>query len=268
MFSRKMLLAQAKELGLNPGDNIMMHASMRAIGTVMGGPDEVHQAIIESISPNGTLCMYVGCEPEFEMIGRRKLSSSQEEFIENNIPPFDPATARARRAYGVLAEFFRSWPGVIYSINPGARVAAFGTKAREFTENHPLNYGYGPDSPFAKIVNNNGKILLLGSDLDQVTILHYAEHVALIEHKRVVRFKALLLENNHKKWIDLEEFDTSIGIRQWPDRFFEAIVKQFIRDNQIANKKFGHADSYLLDAKKLVNFAVKILEQSDNNYPI
>lgn len=67
------LVSQLKKLGLKQGDMVMLHASMRVIGTMLGGPDIVRQALIETISHNGTLMMYVGCKSEYEVLGRARL---------------------------------------------------------------------------------------------------------------------------------------------------------------------------------------------------
>lgn len=266
MLIREQLISQLKNLQLKPGDNIMVHASLRAVGKILGGPDEIHKAIMDIISPNGTLIMYIGCEPEFEAIGRNKILTEEEKLLLMHCPVFDSITARARRDYGAFAELFRSWPGVVCSQNPGARIAAYGAKAAWFTENHPFNYGYGPNSPLAKLYESNGKILLLGSDLDQVTIFHYAEHITPIENKRVVNFKVPLLENGSRVWVDLKEYDTSEGIRKWPERFFEEILIRYFNSKKITHSKVGNADSYLIEAKSLVDFSIPIFIEDSKRY--
>lgn len=260
------LVSQFKKIGLKQGDMVMLHASIRAIGTMLGGPDIVHQALVETISHNGTLMMYVGCESEYEALGRDTLPPLLEKTIIDNCPAFNPATARARRDYGILAEFFRSWPEVVCSDNPGARMAAIGGKANWLIENHPLNYGYGPGSPLAKLYESEGKVVLLGSDLDQVTILHYAEHITPIKEKRIVRFKTPLIQNGQRVWTDVEEFDTSEGIRQWPHRFFATIMEKYLQRYEIKPEKVGNANTYLIDVKSLVDFAVPIFTKEAINY--
>ncbi|WP_035914890.1 aminoglycoside 3-N-acetyltransferase [Legionella lansingensis] len=266
MISTNTLISQLKHLDLQSREVIMVHASMRAIGKVLGGPDQVHQAIMDAISPGGTLMMYVGCEPEYEAVGRGKFTTDEENTIYQYCPAFNSATARASRDYGILAEFFRSWPGVICSSNPGARIAALGDKASWLVANHPLNYGYGSGSPLAKLYENQGKILILESDLDQVTILHYAEHIAPIKEKRIKRFKVPLIKDGQRVWFDIEEYDTSVGIRQWPERFFATIVEKFIEEYRLQAKRIGQAKSYLLDVKSLVDFAVPIFIQAADKY--
>jgi aminoglycoside 3-N-acetyltransferase len=145
-------------------------------------------------------------------------------------------------------------------------MAANGKHAHWLLEKHPFHYGYGPGSPLEKLYQNEGKILLLGSDLDQITILHYAEHMAPLKEKRIVRFQVPLLQNNQRVWLNIEEFDTSIGIRQWPDRFFETIVKRYIQEYKISSAQIGNAHSILLDVKSLVDFAIPIFVESAAKY--
>lgn len=267
MLTQEQLVSQLRNLQLKSGDNIMVHASLRAVGKILGGPDEIHKAIMNIILPNGTLIMYVGCEPEFEAIGRNKrLSKEEENFIFTHCPVFDSATARARKDYGAFAELFRSWPKIICSQNPGARIAAYGAKANWFTDDHPLNYGYGPGSPLAKLYELKGKILLLGSDLDQITIFHYAEHIAPIEKKRVVNFKVPLLKEGSRIWVDLEEYDTSEGVRKWPEGFFAEILIRYFKSKEITSSKVGNADSYLVEAKSLVDFSVPIFVEASKTF--
>lgn len=267
MLARHCLMTDLRKLGVIPGDMVMLHVSLRAVGKILGGPDEIHQAIMNLIAPHGTLMMYVGCEPEFEMI-RTKHTMPGDEYVLEHCPPFDPATARARHDYGTLAEFLRSWPGTISSTNPGARIAALGQNSIWLTADHPLNYGYGPNSPLAKLYSSQGKLLLMGSDLDQVTLLHFAEHIAPIKEKRIRHLRVPLLKNHQKVWVDLEEFDTSVGIRKWPHRYFEKIMLAFFDEYKIKPSKVGNAESYLIDANALVDFAVPIMVKDAQQYPV
>jgi aminoglycoside N3'-acetyltransferase len=102
MNTKNDLIVELKNLGLNSGDLVMLHASMRAIGKTLGGPDQIHQAVIDIIGSNGTLMMYVGCESKYESVGRGKLSKQEEKLLLEQCPAFDAKTARARRDYGIL----------------------------------------------------------------------------------------------------------------------------------------------------------------------
>lgn len=73
-------------------------------------------------------------------------------------------------------------------------------------------------------------MLLLGSRHDEVTLLHYAEHIAPFEGKRMARYKVPILGDGARVWIDCEEFDTTgQGVHpNWPHNAFELIVDDFI----------------------------------------
>ena len=49
---------------------------------------------------------------------------------------------------------------------------------------HPDDDGYGARSPFARLVEADGQVLMLGAPLDTVTLLHHAEAVARGADKR------------------------------------------------------------------------------------
>lgn len=54
MHTRASLTSDLRALGVAPGDVLMVHASVRAIGEVLGGPDEIHLAIKDAVTTDGT----------------------------------------------------------------------------------------------------------------------------------------------------------------------------------------------------------------------
>jgi aminoglycoside 3-N-acetyltransferase len=265
MFSRTQLVEALRDLGLEAGDTVMLHASMRAVGPIVGGPDQLHLAVEEATSPGGTVAMYVGCEHGFDDVGRGVLSAEEESVILAHQPAFDFQTARAARAFGILAEFFRSYPGTCMSRSIGGRMAARGLRAAWLTADQPWNYGFGRGSPLDKLCQAEGKVLLVGSDRDEVTLLHFAEHIADFEGKRIARYKVPMLREGKRTWLDCEEFDTSDRAvhPNWPKRFFAQIVDDFIIGNKDAPAcrcgPIGNADSVLMDAAALVAHAIPMM---------
>jgi aminoglycoside 3-N-acetyltransferase len=262
MHSRQRLSADLRSLGIAPGDAVMVHASVRAVGEIAGGPDEIHLAIKDALTTEGTLLMYAGCPRYVDEVGRGNLSPDEEAEILDKLPPFDPDTARSARDHGILVEFLRTYPASRMNRHV-ARFVAWGKASSYLFSSQPWNYPFGYDSALDRLVTLDGKILLLGSDHDTVTFLHYVEHIADIPGKRVARFKVPIIEEGARVWRETEEFDTSgDGVHaNWPDRFFARIVDGFLSASQNPGGPVGGAWCHLLSVRGLLQFARPIMER-------
>jgi len=68
-----------------------------------------------------------------------------------------------------------------------------------------------------KFAESGGMVLLLGSPLGSVTMLHYSESVVNVLDKNIARYKVPLTVNGAMRWIAIEVFDTASGIVDWGD---------------------------------------------------
>jgi aminoglycoside 3-N-acetyltransferase len=240
----------------------MLHASVKSVGCVAGGPDRIHEALFDAISPNGTLMMYASCPRYYDEVGRGRLAADEEKEILEKLPPFDYLHDRSAADNGVLVEFLRTYPGSL-ATNRVARFIARGAKAEYILSNQPLNYAYGKNSPLEKFLELNGKIVLLGSDHDAVTFLHYVEHVADFPNKKIARYKVPQLINRQRQWVDVEDVNTAgDGAHDnWPARFFAQIVDGFLTKTKNQGGKVGNSQTYVLHAKELFSYAKPIIER-------
>lgn len=246
-------------LGLAAGDTVMVHASLRRVGPVLGGADGVIAALRRVIGPAGTLLAYVNWDEYYE--DALDADGRLADALKPHILPFDAAASRASRDHGVLAEAIRTTPGARRSGNPGASVAAVGSRADWFTADHPLDYGYGAGSPFAKLVENGGQVLMLGAPWDTMSILHHAEHLADIAGKRVIRLEVPLATPSGTLWRMIEEYDTADPVVDGlDDDYFGAIVGEFLASGQGRQGRVGDAASVLVPAAAITGFAVAWLE--------
>jgi aminoglycoside 3-N-acetyltransferase len=258
MYSRQELADAFRRLGVAAGDTVMLHASVRAVGAIAGGPDQIHLALKDALTASGTLLMYASC-PEFtDEVGRGHLSADTERELLEKLPAFDAATARSQRENGALVELFRTFPGSIVN-NHVARFVAWGHRAEHLVSSgQPWSYAFGRGSALERFVETGGRILLLGCDHDNVTFLHYAEHIVEIPDKRVARYKVPIEEGGRRVWRDMEEFDTSgQGAHpSWPDRFFAGIVDDYLARTGNRGGRVGDADAFLTDAGALLESAL------------
>ena len=238
----------------------MLHASVRAVGEVAGGPDEIHLALKDALTGDGTLLMYAGCPRYVDEVGRGNLSASEEAEVLDKLPPFDASTARSARDHGILVEFLRTFPGSKVNEHP-ARFVAWGRHADHLRSPQPWDYAFGRGSALDRFVQLDGKIVLLGSDHDTVTFLHYLEHVLDVPGKRVARFKVPILENGVRVWREMAEFDTSgDGVHpNWPDRFFASLVDGYLAASGNDGAIVGDARCHVFRARELMAFARPIM---------
>jgi aminoglycoside 3-N-acetyltransferase len=257
MHTRAQLAVDLCDLGLTRGDVLMVHASVRAVGEVAGGPDEIHLAMKDVLGADGTLVMYAGCPRYVDEVGRGNLTPAEETEVLEKLPAFDPDMARSARDNGALVEMFRTYQGSRVNSHP-ARFVVWGRQADYLLSRQPWDYAFGRDSALERFVELDGKILLLGCDHDTVTFLHYAEHIVDIPEKRIARFKVPVLENGKRVWREMEEFNTAgDGVHaNWPDHFFAQIVDAHLTTSSNRGGLVGDAPSYLLRARALLDAAL------------
>ena len=250
--TRPDLARQLAALGLVAGDAVLVHAGLRSVGPIVGGPDAIIGALRDAVGPDGTILAY--CDWQME--------EDDDPALRPHIPAFDPLTSRSIRDNGAFPELLRTTPGALRSASPGASCAALGARAEWFVADHALDYGSGPHSPFGKLVEAGGKTLLLGAPSDTMTLLHHAEHLADIPGKRVLRYESPILVDGQVSWRWFEEFNTGDPVVDGlADDYFEEVVEDFLATGQGRRGLVGHAPSVLVDAPAIVAFAVQWLER-------
>ena len=135
--------------GIENGDVVLMHSAMSAIGHVEGGADTVIDAVLDAVGPDGTFAVST-------------MAFDHPFDVENS-----PSTV------GIISETHRKRPNSLRSLRPVHSINAIGAKAEELIRDHDLcetNCGVG--SPYLKLREMGGKIILLGVDMNRNTALH------------------------------------------------------------------------------------------------
>jgi len=253
-------VAHLRTLGLAHGDSVMVHASVRAVGQVAGGPDQIHLAIKDAIGVEGTLLMYASCPAYYDEVGRGTLAPEVEAELRDKLPPFDGLTARSARDNGALVELLRTYPGSRVNDHV-VRFVAWGARADHLLTPQPWDFAYGAGSALERFLELDGKILMLGSDHDTVTFLHYTEHVGDFPGKCVIRYQVPVLEGGDRGWRWMSEVDTSDGgaHAHWPDRLFAKIVDGHLRATGNRGGRVGDAATWIMSARALHEEALPIM---------
>lgn len=267
LVSRSRLVRQLEALGLRSGDVAMVHCRMSALGTVVGGAETVVRALLDALGPDGTLMAYTGWQDE----PPDDLDSLDEDsrglYLEEH-PAYDPRIALSRRDHGRIPEAMRTWPGAHHSWHPEAGVTAIGPLAETLTTAHPYDNAYGTDTPYARLVEAGGRVVMLGAPLESTTLVHHAEAIASVPGKRRVSYGAPVLVGHPamREWRTFSDINTSEGALPYEhvigdEDYVEHIARAALVAGAGRSGPVGRATVHLFDAGQLVTFAVGWIEQ-------
>ena len=222
-------------LGITPGDVVLMHSSMKALGTDLT-PEGFLRELMQALTNEGTLL----------------LPALTYETVTLDKPYF--SLTESLPCVGILPKTFMKMEGVRRSMHPTHSVCAKGAKADVMTQEHIKdNTPVGPNSPFMLLPQYNGKILFIGDILHSCTVMHGIEEVVdapyvlskdmteytLVDAKGKIS-KKKYYTHNFKGWN--QEYPRIRDILTYPD----------IRTGTVCS-----ASCTLIDAKKLITAAIE-----------
>ena len=236
----------------------MVHTRMSALGWVIGGSETVVRALLDALGPSGTLMAYASWADHVYAIS--DWPEEHRAAYRAEPPRWDPATGEVDPDYGRIPERLRTWPGALRSVHPEASVVAVGPQAAWLTAVH--EDGYGAGSPFARLVEAGGDVLMLGAPLETVTLLHHAEAIASAPGKRTVTYEIALADGTTRSYTDIETSGgaypySSLGLEA--DEF-EVIARDALAAGVGVRGTVGAAECHLFPAAELVEFAVAWIE--------
>ncbi len=155
-LTRNQLLEALRTLGVRPGDGLLVHSALQFLGNPVGGLAMYLEALLEAIHPDkGTLAV-----PTFN-------------FAFANGEPYDPKITPSV-GMGAFSEFVRQQPQAQRTTHPMQSLSVIGRYAADLAERDTPS-AFDPGSAFERMVELNFKILLLGSDIDSISLIHYSE---------------------------------------------------------------------------------------------
>lgn len=266
--SSSLLVAQLRALGVEVGDVLMVHASLKAIGPVHGGAGAIANALRAAVGGRGGLMAYASWDrsPYEETLNGRELAPEAKQAW----PPFDPASAGVYPGFGMFNEILRQMPGAARSPHPDASMVAVGPMADYLVRDHRLGEAYGQGSPLDRFVRLQGRVLLLGAPLSAITLLHYAEALADIPDKRRVTYQVPLCDlSGQTLWATADELDSNgiLDVYASPDGHdaVELIARDYVAEARHREGPFGRTVARLFEGPDLVKFGTAWLEARHAN---
>jgi aminoglycoside 3-N-acetyltransferase len=156
------LKALLLQLGIARGDAVMVHSSFDSFEGFQGSIADLIQVLQDVVGADGALLM-----PTLPFSG------NAIDYVRTNTVM---DVKRTPSRMGILTEVFRRLPGVMRSLHPTHPVAGWGSKSAPLLETHrSAQTPCGLGSPFAGLVQADGKVLLLGVGINAMTFYHYLE---------------------------------------------------------------------------------------------
>ncbi len=167
-LARAELIEGFGQLGLKPGQMVLVHSALRTVGDIEGGPGAVADALLEILGPTGTLIV-----PTFTFAHE----------AEKN-PVIDPRSDRSEM--GIFTETVRLRPDAARSTAFRHSVAAIGRRAGLIASVDPTLSAFDLRSTFGVLLGLNTQVVLLGVTYSSSTSHHFAEWVCDVPYRQAI----------------------------------------------------------------------------------
>ncbi|UPV73163.1 AAC(3) family N-acetyltransferase [Halorussus limi] len=246
------------DLGVEPGDTLLVHSSLSSLGWVTGGAPAVVNALMEVVTSEGTLVMPTH-SPQYTDPSRWRnppVPDDWEDVIRTERPAYRPAVTPTR-SVGAIPECFRTYPEVRRSRHPTYSFAAWGVDAEAIVADHPYENGLGEESPLAEIYDRDGTILMLGTEFDTNTSFHLAEHRSDHEQEVSTHETTVVGDDGDPERITLEHLSYEADDFADAGRDFEEDHPEAVTEGTV-----GPADAKLVSQRAAVDYGTEWFEKN------
>lgn len=230
------ICAALHSAGIGEGDSLFIHSNIGFFGTLEGANDpaglcgQFVGAIREVLGKEGTLIV-----PTFTY-----------SFCHAEI--FDPD--RTASGCGLLAEYVRTIPGALRSMDPNFSVAAMGRLAKYYTDAWP-HEAFGADSFWERLLKQNGRIACFNFDGGS-TFVHYVERCCNVPYRYNKAFNGVMIQDG-KEYRDYAVHYVYAQEHPEDGPYFERL------DKLLREQAFCHRES--LGRGSILSFPVKEYKQ-------
>lgn len=170
-----------REVGVEAGDILLTHSSMKSFGRVSGGPMTVIEAAKETVTEQGTTV--------FPTLVQRDFLNAYRNWDIHQSPS----------DVGLITETFRLLPDSVRSDQATHSVAAWGRQAIELTDEHSAygprmgvfgDYCFSYSSPWQKMYLNKARIVFIGVGMEYNTCKHLAEYMLVERYVNRIKDQA------------------------------------------------------------------------------
>lgn len=239
------LLSDLRAAGIEAGDTVFVHSSLSRIGDVDGGAATIVNVLREAVGENGTVVM-----PAY-------LSADDYVAALHDGTQVDLRTAKS--VTGKITEAFRTTEGTRRSSHPFSSCVAAGARANYIVSEHEAEARICHErSPLARVIELDGKLLCLGTDIGTISLYHCAEDMwpsfPFCTYGAPFEGTYIDADGNHVRR-ELRRYDASISqyrIDQPHGEWIrDRLRERFHSIGLLKSFTFGAAPSYVIGAKRL-----------------
>ena len=242
MLTLEKIVADLEALGLERGDNVLVHSSLSKLGRVPRGAETVIDALLATVGAEGLVAVPT-------LTGSRELGP-------DNPPVFD--SQHTPCWVGIIPETFRKREDAVRSLHPTHSVAAIGARCAELVAGHEMAAApCGPGTPYYKLAAWGGKILFLGVDLRVNTTYHgLEEEWDAPEHLQKQPVKAQIIQDGVVRVIETRIHQYGIP------RDYMKTLPLLQEAGIIQEELVGEANSYLVKSAPMIQLVGRELSRN------
>lgn len=251
-------------MGMQPGDVIFIHSSMKEFYNYQGTGKELIEKIIDYLGPEGTLVM-PAYPKNFSSLPDKCLMKNYKGI--NNPIMFDAKMTPTGAGY--LPEVFRKMEGVKRSINIQHSACAIGKYADYLlSEHHLCKTCWDEKSPYYKLTLVNAKVFSLGLPYFLTTTIHCTDSLLRTKYDYFAQFFNKEIKYNYK------DSEGNIGTHQMLTVSIERrrdkkkMVKRYFDKNEFHVSKLSNLRIERVDAKYTHELFMKLANQGIVMYSI
>jgi len=230
---------QLSDLGIFPGDVVLMHSSMKSLRTKIT-PQEFLGELMQTLTTEGTLLL--------PALTYESVTIESPYFSINESEP----------CVGILPKTFMKMDDVKRSMHPTHSVFAWGLLSEEITGKHiDDNTPVGSNSPFMLLQEYSGKILFVGDILDSCTYMHGIEEIVstpYVLNKKMTQYTLKKADGSA-----IKKYYYTHNFKGWEQEYPR--IKEILSYPDIRTGKILSADCTVINSEKLKTAAMERLSE-------
>jgi aminoglycoside 3-N-acetyltransferase len=221
LLNHEQLTNAFRQVGLHDGCGLLVHSAVQYLGQPVDGLNTYLKAFDDVIGIPGLSNTEESARPK---TGTIAVPAFNFGFARGEL--FDPATTRSI-GMGSFSEFIRRHPNSRRTAHPMQSLAVLGYYADDLSSRDTPS-AFDPGSVFERMIELDFDLLLLGADIQAVSLMHYSEQ----------RYQV-----PYRYWKDFQ------GTVRTPKGFEQRTYRMYVRDLEIDAQLSLHPVQRVLEAR-------------------